>query len=127
MIFSHAIPGSRFETGVKPRNYRGNFVDKALAILQKAIRSRGIHFVAWICSHYGYDCEIQESSINYIALGGLAAMPCQGVMIPEARRETERISGTESEDLWDAFVLKTQERKLYLFRFGAGKDRVITY
>ncbi len=127
MIFSHAIPDSRFETGVNPPSYKGNAIDKTLAILQKAVREHSINFVAWVCGHYGYDCEIQELSMNHIALGGLSAFPCPGVEIPEAKRRTERIAGTEKEDLWDAFVLKAQERKLYIFRFGAGDDRVITY
>lgn len=127
LIFSHAIPESRFETGVKPRSVKGNFVEKSLSILQKAIKNHGIQFVAWVCGHYGYDCELQEHSLNHISLGGLAISPCQGAELSEARRETERIIGTETEDLWDIFVLKTQERKLYMFRFGAGIDRVITY
>ena len=127
MIFSHAIPGSRFETGVKPPSYMGYAIDKTLAILQKAVRDHGIHFVAWVCGHYGYDCEIQELAMNHIALGGLSAFPCPGVEIPEARRQMERTVGTEMEDLWDAFVLKAKERKLYIFRFGAGDDRVVDY
>lgn len=127
LIFSHAIPGSRFETGVNPPSYKGNAIDKPLAILQKAVRDHGIRFVAWICGHYGYDCEIQELSMNHIALGGLSAFPCPGVELPEARRETKRMAGTEKEDLWDALVLKPQERKLYIFRFGAGSDRAVDY
>ena len=127
LLFSHAIPQSVFETGKNPPSYKGNAIDKTMAIVQSAIRTRGIHLGAWITGHYGYDCEIQVLSMNYMAIGSLSCFPSPGVEIEGARGETERIAGTEREDLWDAFVLKTEERKLYAFRFGAGIDRVIDY
>lgn len=127
ILFSHAIPQSVFETGKYPPSYKGNAIDKTLAILQSAIRTRGIQLGAWITGHYGYDCETQVLTMNQMVIGSLSCFPSPGVEIPGARRETERTKGTEREDLWDAFVLQPQERKLYAFRFGAGIDRVIDY
>ena len=39
----------------------------------------------------------------------------------------ERELDTQSEDLWDALVLKKSERRVYLKRFGAGEDRIVHY
>ncbi len=127
LIFSHAIPQSVFETGRNPPSYKGNAIDKTMAIVQSAIRTQGIHLAAWITGHYGYDCETKILSMNQVAIGSLSCFPSPGVEISGVRREMERGTGTVREDLWDAFVLQPQERKLYAFRFGAGIDRVIDY
>lgn len=127
LLFSHDIPQSVFETGKNSPSYKGNAIDMTMAVLQDAVRNGEIDFVAWITGHYGYDCEVQELSMNLMTMGGLACFPCPGVETESVRRGMPRTMGTYKEDLWDAFVLRPQERKLYVFRFGAGEDRVIVY
>ena len=39
----------------------------------------------------------------------------------------ERKLGTETEDLWDVLLLKPNQRRIHLLRFGPGKDRVFDY
>ena len=48
-------------------------------------------------------------------------------MFDDDVRFWERDLDTQSEDLWDALVLKKSERRVYLKRFGAGEDRIVHY
>ena len=105
LLFSHAMPKSRFETGKDPFIYGGFAGEKFLNILQRAQTKQKISIVSWCAGHYLFDCETKVASINHIVIGGPAI----------------------EEELWDAAVLKADERNLYIFRFGAGNDRVISY
>lgn len=105
LLFSHAMPKSRFETGKDPFIYGGFSGEKFLNILQRAQTEQKISVVGWCAGHYLFDCETEVASINHIVIGSPAI----------------------EEELWDVAVLKTDERKLYLFRFGVGNDRVISY
>jgi len=86
-------------------DYGGFAGEKFLNILQRAQTKQKISIVSWCAGHYLFDCEAKVASINHIVIGGPAI----------------------EEELWDAAVLKADERNLYLFRFGAGNDRVISY
>ena len=48
-------------------------------------------------------------------------------LFPNVRKCTERGLGAETEDLWDVLLLKPNQRRIYLLRFGAGEDRVFDY
>lgn len=127
LLFSHAMPKSRFEMGKDPFIYHGFSGEKFLNILQRAQAERKISVVSWCSGHYLYDCEAEVASINHMVIGSLAPTAPQDVKVEGARTNLSRKPGTIEEELWDALVLKAEERKLYAFRFGAGVDRVISY
>ena len=43
------------------------------------------------------------------------------------RYADDRALQTVNQDCWDAVVLKQKERKVYIYRFGWGEDRVLEY
>lgn len=86
LLFSHAIPDCKFETGVNPPSYKGNAMDRTFATLQSGIRERKLHHVDWVTGHYGQDCQARVVSLDYRSIGGPSV-----------------------------FVLKTEEHKLYQF------------
>jgi len=112
LIFSHRIPNSRFETGKDQFVYKGNSTEPILALWQKAKKS-GANVVCHFGGAYGIDENISVGGINFAVIGSQLAK--------------DRELGTVNQDLWDAVVVKSKERKLYLFRFGAGEDRIIEF
>ena len=75
--------------------------------------------VATICGHNHVDSAFVKEGINYIYCGCSApriAVDEDGDVI------LQREWYGEKEDLWTAFVVDTQQNKLHLIRFGAGKD-----
>lgn len=112
VLFSHRIPLSRFETGKDPYVYKGNSTEPVLAILQQAVKGG-----TDILCHFGGAYDIDES----FSLGGISHSVIASAL-PRGRE-----LGTYEQDSWDAVLIKKNERKIYLFRFGAGEDRVIEY
>ncbi len=112
LIFTHRIPLSRFECGKAPFIYRGNSTEAFLTVLQQA-KERGVDIVGIFAGAYNADDVESIGDINHILIGHQLAKG--------------RELGTIEQDLWDAVVLKKNERKVYLFRFGAGENRVVEY
>ncbi len=112
LMFSHKIPMSRFETGSDPYIYKGNSTEAVLAIIQGA-KKAGANILCHFGGGYGVDENIRVGGINFSVMGN---------QIAKGRK-----LGTVEQDLWDAVVVKKKERKIYLFRFGAGEDRVIDF
>ena len=112
LVFSHKIPMSRFETGSDPYIYKGNSTEAVLAVLQGANKA-GANVLCYFGGGYGIDENICVGGINFSVMGNQLAKG--------------RKLGTVEQDLWDAVVVKKKERKIYLFRFGAGEDRVIDF
>ena len=112
ILFSHKIPMSRYETGSDPYIYKGNSTEAILAIIQGA-KKEGANILCYFGGGYGIDDNIRVGGINYSVMGN---------QIAKGRK-----LGAIEQDLWDGVVVKKKERKIYLFRFGAGEDRVIDF
>lgn len=110
LIFSHRIPQSRFETGKDQYIYKGNSTEPVLAILQQAQRS-GVNILCHFGGAYGVDENISVGGINF--------------RVMDSQLAKGRALGSPEQDLWDAVLVKKDEKKVYLFRFGAGEDAVI--
>ena len=89
LVFSHAIPGCKFETGIDPASYKGNAIDLPFALLQEGIRQRGMHFISWLCGHYGREETARVASMEYRSIEGMGL-----------------------------FLLKTKEHMLYYKKLG---------
>lgn len=112
LIFSHKIPLSRFETGSDPYIYKGNSTEAVLAVVQGA-KKEGANVLCHFAGAYGVDESFRLGGINFSVMGSQLAKG--------------RDLGTAEQDLWDAVVVKKKDRKIYLFRFGAGEDRIINF
>ena len=103
LLFSHCLPKSRLETGKEPFVYKGHATEQVLSLLQKA-QGRGVSVGCWFAGHYGLDELTTVAGIPVCVTDGAAAGEC-----------------------WDAVVVKPRDKKICLFRFGAGEDRVVEY
>lgn len=124
-IFSNAIPKSRYETGEDPYIYNGYSTEQTLAIIQQA-KARGINICCWFAGYYNCDDESVVGGVNFAVIGSQLPSTKAYSKYNNVRIHTDRTSGINS-DLWDAVLIKQNERRVYIYRFGAGEDRVIEY
>ena len=124
-LFSHALPKSRFETGTDPWNYMEYASEPAMMLLRQA-QKHGIRIGGWFAGHYACDYETTFCHIPYFLIDSVRPQPIKS-LFPNVRKCTERGLGAETEDLWDVLLLKPNQRRIYLLRFGAGEDRVFDY
>ena len=124
-LFSHALPKSHFETGTDPWNYMEYASEPAMMLLRQA-QKHGIRIGGWFAGHYACDYETTFCHIPYFLIDSVRPQPIKS-LFPNVRKCTERGLGAETEDLWDALLLKPNQRRIYLLRFGAGEDRVFDY
>lgn len=125
LVFSHALPKSRFETGVDPWNYMEYSSEPAMMLLRQA-QKRGILLGGWFAGQYACDHEAVFCRIPYVLIDSVCPQPVKSAF-PDVRKCTERRLGTATEDLWDALLLKPEQRRVHLLRFGAGENRVFGY
>lgn len=125
MVFSHDTPFEDFENPEKD-NPRPNG-NRLMEILKNKAAENGFSVAAWFAGHFHGDYIGNVNGINFVLVASETAyvpqlwdMPCGGYY-------PQRTLNTESEDLWDGIVLDTNARVLRLIRFGAGKNREITY
>lgn len=126
LLFSNALPKSRFEVGHDPFVYNGYSTEQVLMIVQMA-QKRSINIGCWFAGHYNCDAEAVVGGVNFAVIASQlptvqTAVKCDGVRLLKNRE-----IGTLNQDAWDAVVLKTDERQINLYRFGAGEDRIIKY
>lgn len=125
LVFSHAVSKSRFETGQDPWNYMNYSSEPAIMLLRQA-QKRGIVLGGWFAGQYACDYEAVFCHIPFFLIDSVRPQPEKSVF-PDVRKCTERKLGTQTEDLWDALLLKSEQRRIHLLRFGAGEDRVYEY
>ncbi len=126
LIFTSAIPKSRFETGNDQPLYHGASMESILMILQQAKKS-GVNIAGVIGGGYGYDAEISVGDINHAVIASQApyivnSAKCEGVRFLE-----NRDLDTLNQDCWDAVVLSPKTNEMHIFRFGAGEDRKLNF
>ena len=126
ILFSNALPKSRFDVGHDPFIYNGYSTEQVLMVIQMA-QKRGINIACWFAGHYNCDAEAVVGGVNFAVIASQlptvkSSAKCDGVRLLKDRK-----IGTLNQDAWDAAVLKTDERQINLYRFGAGEDRIIKY
>ena len=89
-------------------------------------QKHGIRIGGWFAGHYACDYETTFCHIPYFLIDSVRPQPIKS-LFPNVRKCTERGLGAETEDLWDVLLLKPNQRRIYLLRFGAGEDRVFDY
>ena len=126
LLFSHAIPKSRFETGEDPFIYKGYSTEPILMLLEQA-KKRGINIACWFGGAYNCDCEINVGGINYAVINSQLARPFSCSKCSGVRFLKDRGINTVNQDCWDAVCINTAEKVINIYRFGAGEDRKIYY
>lgn len=95
-------------------------------MLLRQAQKRGILLGGWFAGQYACDYETTFCRIPYFLIDSVRPQPIKS-LFPNVRKCTERGLGAETEDLWDVLLLKPNQRRIYLLRFGAGEDRVFDY
>ena len=126
MIFSHDTPFVYFDERVceNNRQINGNLL---MDIVKQAKNEKGFDFAAWFVGHYHGDYIGKVNGLNFIVIASETAYIPQLWDMPDGGCYPKRQLGTDTEDLWDGAVLDKDNRKVRLFRFGAGKNREIDY
>lgn len=146
MLFSHIAPLTELDgLRVNPNAGRNQMSDKggreAVALVRACKESsrifvndetydftgRKTNILCWCVGHIHGDFLVERESISFIALASQTAYVPQLWKIPFGEFPTPRDLGSVTEDCWDSVVICSQERKVYFFRFGAGRNRVIFY
>lgn len=125
LLFSHALPHSRFETGKDPDSYMNYAFEPAMMLLRQA-QKRGIRLGGWFAGHYACDYTCTICGVPYLLMDSVHAQPSKSAF-PDVDKCMDRRMDTAAEDLWDAVIVKPEQRRIHLLRFGAGKDRVFSY
>lgn len=125
-LFSHRMPNSVFETGTDVFVYKGNCTEPLFAIIQQAQKS-GVNIGCWFGGGYGYDSEVNVAGINLSVINSQLPKCVNNAKCDNVRFADDRALQTVNQDCWDAVVLKQKERKVYIYRFGWGEDRVLEY
>ena len=133
IIFSHDSPFTEFPVdNIDETEYYVNGREQLDAVV-RAKEERGFDIAAWFIGHRHDDFEQKLCGINFIMINSQTAYIATlwDTINPQRNgkyfAELERNIGTVTEDLWDAVVLDKKERKIKLFRFGAGIDREVEY
>ena len=127
MLFSHDTPFSVFDEACFLADNRKINGTEALETLMEARERHGFRVAGWFVGHYHGDVVKRLGGIPFVLIGSGTPYVPQLWDMPEGGCFYERKLGGVTEDLWDAAALDTEKRRLYLYRFGAGKDRVIAY
>ena len=118
LIFSHVPPLP--EIHVWSREIR--LGPAMLRALEAVARSGKNPVLGWIHGHNHADQIFQPGRVPVIGIGcsKLESFPEHK---PEGSRTWQRKRGCPEQELWDAVLVPDGENRLYLFRFGAGRDR----
>ncbi len=127
MLFSHIPPfsdtknenGKVYISDNESDNYK-NCVE-----LLKEYKKRG-DVICWFFGHNHGDSHNVIDGINYVGVCSQTPAVPQ-FWEPIGTFPEHRTQGTFFEDAWDSVLWKKEERKVYLYRFGAGYDRIISY
>ncbi len=126
MIFSHDVPLKDLDAEVCDENSKINGI-LAMDIVKEACKTRGFDFAGWFVGHTHGDYTGKVYGLNFILVASETAYVPQLWGMPEGGYYPDRELNTVSEDLWDCVILDKQNRKIRIFRFGAGCDREIDY
>ena len=127
MLFSHDAPFSALLFDEKTALEKNDIVNgnQIFSALDQCRKQYGFDIAGWFIGHYHGDRIVTLFGIPFIITASETAYDPQ--LFDDDVRFWERDLDTQSEDLWDALVLKKSERRVYLKRFGAGEDRIVHY
>jgi hypothetical protein len=85
--------------------------------------------IGFIAGHAHFDFAEIPADLGFPCINIACNEPSQidNSLIPTGGLNPSRLIGTVTQDLWDVLVLRQDERKLHLIRFGAGNDVELSY
>ncbi len=126
LVLSHDSPVKNFNDNFRTDNpiYNGNAMLDAVIDGRK---KRGFKFAAWLVGHYHGDLTFEADGINIVLVASETAYIPSLFDMPDGGNYPPRELGTSTEDLWDALCIDTDRCEVHLFRFGSGRDRIVSY
>ena len=127
LLFSHDAPFSALLSDEKNALEKNDIANgnQIFSALDQCRKQYGFDIAGWFIGHYHGDRIVTLFGIPFVITASETAYDPQ--LFDDDVRFWARALGTQSEDLWDALVLKKSERRVYLKRFGAGEDRIVHY
>lgn len=126
MLFSHIPPSpSSFENGVTKYDFSTNR-DRTLTLLNNF--HNGSRIVGWFCGHEHFDWlpTKEYSGCDFpVIISTSNIFTNQPTANHIGATAPSRAYDTITQDAWNAVVYRPDEAKLYVYRFGAGDDRII--
>lgn len=122
LIFTHDAPLAKLDYwSVHIRNG-----EELLSILDKYNAKEEYQVIALFYGHTHADYVFEECSFPMISIG-CAKLEYFTDKKPPCVDVWYRKADDVSQDLWDSLVIDFEQQKLFLVRFGAGKDREVSY
>lgn len=122
LIFSHDAPLAKLD-------YWSFYVrngEKILDILEKYNRLEQYQIVGFFYGHTHADYIFGECSFPVVSVG-CAKLEYYTDKKPRGAKAWPRKADTASQDLWDSVLIDFERQRLRLVRFGAGKDREVSF
>lgn len=129
MLCSHDVPFASISDDDEPGDTKENGA-AVLKALVKAKKERGFDVAAWFIGHFHGDMIKIRDGINFVMVASETAYVPQLWSMGDPNGPgyfPERELGTVTEDLWDSAILNKKDRTVTLIRFGAGKNRKVSY
>lgn len=122
LVFSHDAPLAKLDYwSVYIRNG-----EALLDLLEKYNRKEDYQVIAFFYGHTHADYIFEECSFPLISIG-CAKLEYFTDKKPTGAVTWKRKADDVTQDLWDSLVIDFEKQALSLIRFGAGKDRTVSY
>jgi hypothetical protein len=125
-----AVPNGEFiEAILNAFDTRTSYTYAALGKTYDYSAKAGVEVIAFINGHTHGDLISVPSGLGFPYISIACANPSQisAGLLPAGAVAPARTLNTVTQDCWDVLALRPDERKIYMTRFGAGNDRVISY
>lgn len=126
MLFSHDVPFEEYTDDALTAGGK-EYSRRALKALIDQRDKRGFDVAGWFVGHMHGDWAGKVCGVNFVLVGCATAYVPQLWGMPEGGVFEPRKMNDVTENLWDAAILDKRNRRVRLFRFGAGQDRTIEY
>ncbi len=122
LVFSHDAPLAKLDYW----SFLIRNGEEILDILEACNAKEQYQIIGFFYGHTHADYIFEECSFPVVSVG-CAKLEYFTDKKPENSIIYERKAGTVSQDLWDSLLIDFEKQKLKLVRFGAGKDREISF
>lgn len=122
LVFSHDAPLAKLDYW----SFHIRNGEQLLDILEECNRKEEYQVIGFFYGHTHADYVFEECSFPVISVG-CAKLEYFTDKKPRGAAAWPREAGTVTQELWDSLLIDFEREKLKLIRFGAGKDREVSF